>query len=93
MKSTVYIYYFMMFLLMQLPGSDGDITSYGVKICFNMSQESFDTPFYVLSFVGGVWLSMATLEVTGSPGVIEIVDVSNVQITNCSFRYLKIVYE
>lgn len=81
---------------MQLPGSDGDITSYDFKIYFNMSQDSFDTPFYVLSFVGGAWLSMATVEVTGSPGAIEIVDVSNVQITNCSFRYFdlkKSVYE
>ncbi|CAI8053265.1 hypothetical protein GBAR_LOCUS29133, partial [Geodia barretti] len=63
------------------------MNNYDTKIVFNSSCDSFDAPFYVLSFVGGAWLSMATLELTGSPGGIEIVNVTNVQITNCSFSW------
>ncbi|CAI8053266.1 hypothetical protein GBAR_LOCUS29133, partial [Geodia barretti] len=71
----------------QLPGTTPEMNNYDTKIVFNSSCDSFDAPFYVLSFVGGAWLSMATLELTGSPGGIEIVNVTNVQITNCSFSW------
>ena len=75
------------YVLMQLPGTTPEMNNYDTKIVFNSSRDSFDAPFYVLSFVGGAWLSMATLELTGSPRGVEIVNVTNVQITNCSFRY------
>ena len=72
----------------QLPGNSGaEVTHYDAKIEFDISRESSnDEPYYVLSFVGGAWLSMATIEMTGSPGAIEIINVTNVQITNSSFR-------
>ena len=49
-------------------------------------SELLDAPFHVLSFVGGVLLSVEHIQMTGSPGSLEIVNVSNVEINSCSFR-------
>jgi hypothetical protein len=69
------------------------MTTYDTKIEFSLSDDllpsnkSLNTPFHVLSFVGGALLSIATLQMSGSPGSLEIVNVSNVEISNSSFSF------
>ena len=64
------------------------LATYDAEIQFssNLTNDS-DTPFSVLSFVGGALLSWEQIHVTESPGFLEIINVTNVEISLSSFRY------
>ena len=64
------------------------LAMYDAEIQFssNLTNDS-DTPFSVLSFVGGALLSWEQIQVTESPGFLEIINVTNVEISLSSFRY------
>ena len=69
------------------------MTTYDTKIEFSIPDELLpsndtETPFNVISFAGGRLLAMEQIQMTGSPGSLEIIDVSNVEISSCSFRYI-----
>ena len=61
---------------------------YETQILFNVTSDIADEEPYALSFIGGAWLYLQYVEMMNGPGAVEIVNVSAVEIHNCSFRYV-----